>query len=151
MRSPIWSARLAAGAFLLVAAHPALGDRIWFAAARSDAGCPASGPPIGIAVLSTAGGVGSEQCLSRVTLKDLSDATLDEADQEMARLGNSPAVDFELDVRSCLPPAMTAEARLLRIPYAFKRLSSTARGAVADRTVLVSLASAEDVAASDVE
>ena len=98
---------MAAGAFLLAAAQPLLGDQIWFAAARSDAACPAAGPPFGIAVLSPASGGAADHCLARVVLKDLSDATLDEADREMARLGSAPAVDFELDVRSCIVPAMS--------------------------------------------
>ncbi|HEX7253186.1 MAG TPA: hypothetical protein VF376_09920, partial [Thermoanaerobaculia bacterium] len=143
---------MAAGAFLLAAAHPVLGDQIWFAAARPDQTCPAAGPPFGIAVLSAAAdGAASDRCLVRMPLKDLSDATLDEADRELTRLSGSPAVDFELDVRSCAPPAMTAEERQQRIPYAFKRLASAARGTLADRTVLVSFTSTEAVAGSSVE
>jgi len=146
-----WSARFAAGALLLVAAHPALADRIWFAAARSDEACPAPGPPFGVVVLSAASRTPADNCLTRVTLNDLSDRTLDEADHELSRLGNSAAVDFDLNATSCVPPAMTPEQRTQRISYAFKRLSSAARGSAADRTVLVSLHSTGEAGHASIE
>src|SRR5215472_5001528 len=99
------SARLTAGAFLLVSSQLAAAEGLWLAAARSDQTCPAAGPPFGVAALPVTGPTPSlEGCLVRVTLPDLNEATLEEAAEHLARLGNVPAVDLELSGTCCRPP-----------------------------------------------
>src|SRR5262249_5823752 len=129
------SARLAAGAFLLVSSSLVAAEGLWLAAARSDQTCPAAGPPFGVAALPMTGPTPSlEGCLVRIPLPDLKETTLEDAAQRLAKLGNVPAVDLELGGTCCRPPALSPEELRLRIPYAMKRLSSAARAGAPDRT-----------------
>jgi hypothetical protein len=146
------SARLAAGAFLLAAAPPLLAEGTWFAAARADHGCPATGPPFGVVALPRAdAAVSADNCVVRAQLPDLTDPTLEDAAQRIARLGGSPAVILSLNVLSCTAPALPAEERRRRLFYALKKLSSAARGSAPARRVLVSLTAIGEVPQSEVE
>jgi len=150
----IWnrSARLAAGAFLLVCAPLTAAEGLWFAAARSDQTCPASGPPFGVATLPASGPTAAlDGCLVRVSLPDLNDATLEQATLSLARLGKVPAVDLELAAGCCRPPALSSDELRLRLPYALKKLSSAARAEAPDRKVLVSWTAVGDASESQVE
>jgi hypothetical protein len=147
-----WSARIFAGALLLCAAAPLPAERFWLAADRADHACPAPGPPFGAVPLpasgspATAGG-----CLVRVPVPDLTDATLDDLAARIARLGDGPAVDLDLNLLCCIAPALSSEERKLRLPYALKKLSSSARASLPGRKVLVSLTAIGEVPGSEVE
>ena len=139
----LFGARSLAGALLLCAAAPLSAERIWLAAERADHGCPTAGPPFGVVSLPAAGSPApAGACLVRVSLPDLTDATLDDAAARIAGLAHAAAVDLELDLAACTPPALSVEDRGLRLPYAVKKLSSAARGTEPDRRVLVSLTNA---------
>jgi len=145
-------ARFLAGALLLCAAAPLSAERIWLAAERDDRACPASGPPFGVAPLPASGSPApAGDCLVRVLLPDLTDATLDDAVARIARLAHAPAVDLDLNIAGCLPPALSEEERRLRLPYALKKLSSAARASEPGRKILVRLTGIGEVPASDVE
>ena len=113
------SARLLAGAFFLCAAAAAAADaRIEIAANRTD-GCPAGGPPWGLAV------VGTEpvpaRCVAVVRPADLSDAAIEAAASALARSKNVPAVLLDF---SHVPASATDPEHLA---LALKRLASAAR------------------------
>jgi hypothetical protein len=145
-------ARFLAGALLLCAAAPLSAERIWLAAERDDRVCPASGPPFGVAPLPESGSPApAGDCLIRVLLPDLTDATLDDAVARIARLAHAPAVDLDLNIAGCLPPALSEEECRLRLPYALKKLSSAARASEPGRKILVRLTGIGEVPASDVE
>ena len=112
-----------------------------------------AGPPFGIATLSpSASSASADNCLARVILPDLSDATLEQMAPKIAALGkNAPAVDLDLNVSSLMPPALSPEDRKERIPYALKKLSSAARASAPGRTVLVSLTAGTSVPPSALE
>jgi hypothetical protein len=146
------SARLFAGALLLCAAAPLSAERIALAAERADHACPAPGPPFGVAPLPASGAPApGGACLVHVPVLDLTDATLDDLAARIARLGPASAVDLDLNIVSCVAPALSAEERKLRLPYALKKLSSAARSSVPDREVLVGLTEIGEVPWSEVE
>jgi hypothetical protein len=145
-------ARFLAGALLLCAAAPLSAERVWLGAERDDRACPASGPPFGVAPLPASGSPApAGDCLIRVLVPDLTDATLDDAVARIARLAHAPAVDLDLNIAGCLPPALSEEERRLRLPYALKKLSSAARASEPGRKILVRLTGIGEVPASEVE
>ena len=113
-------ARLAAGAFLFLAAGVAQSARVEVAAPRPDGTCPRGGPPWGLQSLplgsSAAGG-----CVTVFRPADLSDATLDRASSALAESHLLPALVF--DFRAV--PA--AQATPERVAFAIKRIASAAR------------------------
>ncbi len=134
---------LLAGAFLLCAAAPLSAARITLAAERPDHGCPAAGPPFGVVTLPASGSAPpAGACLVRVPLPDLTDVTVDDAAARLAALAHAAAVDLDLDIAGCMPPALSEEERRLRLPYAIKKLASAARASEPDRKVFVNLTGA---------
>lgn len=146
------SARFFAGALLLCAAAPLSAERIGLAAERADHACPAPGPPFGVAPLPPSGSPApAGDCLVHVSVPDLTDAMLEDLAARIARLGHAPAVDLDLNLLSCVAPALSAEERKLRLPYALKKLSSAARASLPGRKVLVSLTAIGEVPWSEAE
>ena len=144
--------RFLAGALLLCAAAPLSAERIRIAAERADHGCPAAGPPFGVVSLPASGSPApAGGCLVRVSLPDLTDATLEDATARLAGLSRAAAVDLDLDIAGCMPPALSEEDRALRLPFAVKKLSSAARATEPDRKVLVNLTGAGRVSPAAVE
>ena len=145
------SARFFAGALLLCAAAPLSAERIGLAAERADQACPVPGLPAGVAPLPASGSPAAGDCLIHVPIPDLTDATLDDLAARLARLGRAPAVDLDLNVVSCVAPALSAEERRIRLPYAMKKLSSAARASLPGRKILVDLSTIGEAPLSEVE
>ncbi|MGE5278749.1 MAG: hypothetical protein ACM3SU_17300 [Acidobacteriota bacterium] len=125
-RPPVPRARFIAGAFLLLAGSVASADPLRIAAQRPDAGCP-SGRVLGIVSADARPGLPEAAgcCLVFVRVSDLSDAALDDAASRIAGLAGVAGYDIEIQ---SLPAPGTAELEV-RLPYAIKLLSSTARAA----------------------
>src|SRR5262249_44036356 len=122
---PPLRARLAAGAFLLlaaVAAPLAAAERVRFALERGGGACPAAaqGAALGLVALEDRLPVGTDEgaCAVRLALSGLTDAEIDQAAGRLATASGSPALILRL-------PAGEPE----RTIYAIKRLSSAFRGA----------------------
>lgn len=117
-------ARLAAGAFLLLAAAaPArAAERLKFALERPGGDCAAAAPDgvLGLARLAEKlpEGSGAAGCVVQVSLAGLTDQEIDDATARLATASASPAVILEI------PPA-----EVERTVYAIKRLSSAFRAA----------------------
>lgn len=125
------SARLAAGALLLLAAAlPA--EPIRIVAERPAAPCPA-GRILGLVRVDPATPVsgGAERCIELLTVRDLSDAALDEA---AAAVGKWPAIAGAIVAFETLPDPAGSEFTQ-RVPFAVKKLASAVRAASPDAGV----------------
>ena len=145
------SARILAGALLLCAAAPLSAERIGLAAERADQACPSPALPLGVAPLPPAGAPAAGACLIHAPVPDLTDATLEDLAARLARLGTATAVDLDVNVAGVTASAPSAEERKVRLLYAMKKLSSSARASQQGRRVLVSLSATEEAPRSDTE
>jgi hypothetical protein len=90
-------------------------------------------------------------CLIHAPVPDLADATLEDLDARLARLGSAPAVDLDISVAGVAASSPSAEERKVRLLYAMKKLSSAARASLPGRKVLVSLTANGEMPWSEVE
>ena len=135
----------------MCAAAPLSAERIGIAAERPDQACPSPTPPLGVAPLPASGAPAAGACLIHVPIPDLTDATLEDLDARLARLGSAPAVDLDVNVAALAAPASSAEEKKVRLLYAIKKLSSAARASLQGRRVLVSLSAIDETPRPEVE
>jgi hypothetical protein len=127
------SARLGAGAFLLLAAVAALpAEPIRIAAERAGAPCP-PGRILGLLPLNpeTPAAGGADRCIALLAIRDVSDAALDEAIATAARW---PRLAGAIVAFQKLPDPSDPEFAL-RVPFAIKKLASAVRAASPDAEV----------------
>ena len=137
------SARLAAGAFPLLAAAALTADPIRIATERPGEPCPA-GRILGLVRVdpATQAAGGAERCIALLEVRDLSDAALDEAVATAAKWPRLAAAIVEVETL----PAPAGREFARRVPFAIKKLASAIRAASPDAEIGFDLTAAAPAA-----